>query len=130
MQIKPLFAALLAAAFALPLAANAGGGDKTSKQASANGSNDGGAEAMFKSLDKDGDGIITKAEALGAPHHADSDKLDKNADGKLSREEHAAAPEHAKAKSAAGMPSGNSAATPAPNVTTSSADTSSGKKTY
>jgi hypothetical protein len=131
MQTNPLFAALLAAAFAFPLAANAGGGDKTSKQASANGSTDGGAEAMFKALDKDGDGNITKAEALGTPHHADFDKLDKNADGKLTREEHAAAPEHASATSAAGSTaSGSSATSPTPSVTTSTPETSGGKKAY
>lgn len=90
MQAKPLFAALLATAFAFPLAA--GGTDKPAgaKTASAaNGSNDGGAEAMFTSLDKNSDSNITREEALGTPHHADFDKLDKNSDNKLSREEHA-----------------------------------------
>jgi hypothetical protein len=54
----------------------------------------GGAEAMFKSLDKNGDGFISKDEARGSPHDKDFAKLDKDGDGKLSRAEHAAAPEH------------------------------------
>jgi hypothetical protein len=125
MQAKPLFAALVAAAFAFPLAANAAGTDKpksaSAGPASANGGNDGGAEAMFKSLDKDSDGSITKAEALGTPHHAEFDKLDKNGDGKLSREEHAAAPDHAAAKAKDGSGSANGS---------SAASTSGEKKTY
>ena len=122
MQTKPLFAALVAAAFAVPLAASAGmdkpaGAKPTSAQtASTNGANDGGAESMFKAMDKNGDGVITKEESLGTPHHAEFAKLDTNGDGKLTREEHAAAPEHAKA--AAG-----SSSSPAPAST-------SGAKTY
>ena len=116
MQTEPLIAALFAAAFAFPLTAtaNQGTGAKTAK-------NDGGAEAMFKSLDKNGDGFISKEEAAGTPHAKEFAKLDKNADGKLSREEHAAAPEHAKAASNADKP-----------ATTASTDTSStsGKKAY
>ncbi len=88
MQRKPLLAAVLAAAFAFPLAANAGT-DKTStsgaKSASANGSNDGGAEAMFKSLDKNSDGFIAKEEAMGTPHHAQFATLDKDGDGNVLR---------------------------------------------
>lgn len=126
MQRKPLFAAVVAAAFVFPLAANAGT-DKTSdaksastQLGSANGGNDGGAEAMFMSMDKNSDGFITKEEAMGTPHHADFAKLDKNIDDKLSREEHAAAPEHVAGRS--GGASGSSA---------SSSDQSSGsKKSY
>ena len=118
MQRKSLFAAVLAAAFAFPLAANAGT-DKM-KSASANGANDGGAEAMFKSLDKNGDGFISKAEAKGTPHDAQFATLDSNGDGKLSRAEHAAAPDHANAAKAANAQS--SAPTSAANATT--------KKTY
>jgi hypothetical protein len=115
MKRKPLFAALLAAAFAFPLAAGAGN-DKTSGATSSStqapsttASNDGGAEAMFKSLDKNGDGFISKEEAAGTPHAAAFAQLDKNGDGKLSREEHAAAPEHMAAKSSAS--SGKTAST-------------------
>src|SRR5262245_21807845 len=120
MRLKTLIAAAIAAAFAWPLAAGAqdkssggtsAGGDKASAGATksdkapgaASGGatkDDAGAEAMFRALDKDKDGYISKEEAKGTPHDKDFAKLDKNGDGKLSREEHAAAPEHAgKAKS-------------------------------
>jgi EF hand len=93
---------LIAAAFALPVAAYAGG-DKASSAssgsgaaasatggtASASASTDG--SAMFKALDKNNDGFISREEAKGSPHEKDFDKLDKNQDGKLSREEHQAA---------------------------------------
>ena len=108
MQRNTLFAALVAAAFAFPLAANAGGKDKHAS--SANGANDGGASAMFKSLDKNKDGYISKDEAKGSPHDKDFAKLDKNSDNKLSRDEHAAAPEHAgekRAPAAGGSTSGS-----------------------
>src|SRR2546425_2790166 len=94
----------MAAVFALPVAAYAGG-DKASStsaggssaaasssgsgQASAGASSD--AEKMFKDLDKNKDDFISREEAKGSPHEKDFDKLDKNGDGKLSREEHAAA---------------------------------------
>ena len=97
MQRKSLLAALLAAIFALPLAAQAGN-DKAVKATSGS---DGGAEAMFKSMDKNGDGFISKEEAKGTPHAAEFAQLDKNGDGKLSPEEHAAAPEHVAARSGA-----------------------------
>jgi hypothetical protein len=96
MKLKTLLAAATAAAFAFPLAAQAGG-DKAASGAT----KDGGAEAMFKSLDKNKDGAISKDEAKGTPHDKDFATLDKNNDGKLSREEHAAAPEHKNASSAA-----------------------------
>ena len=75
MTRKTLIAAVITAA--LPLAAYAGGDKASSGGAS---KSDGGAEAMFSSLDK-------------------------NKDGKLSREEHAAAPEHA-GKASAGSSQG------------------------
>jgi hypothetical protein len=116
MTLKTLMAAALAAAFAWSMTAGAAddkassssaSGDKASagatKDDKASGGatkDDGGAEAMFKALDKNNDGFISKEEAKGTPHDKDFAKLDKNGDGKLSREEHAAAPEHAgKAKS-------------------------------
>lgn len=104
MQRNSLYAALLAAACAFPLAAGAGGtqGDKT---ASANGSNDGGAEQMFQSMDKDGDGFLSKLETRGTPHDAAFDRLDADRDGKLTRAEHAAAPEHVAARAGA-VPTG------------------------
>ena len=123
MMFKTLIAAAVAAAFALPFSASAAGdkadkadkaasgssaGTSTSGSASAGGSSgsagdkassgatksDGGAEAMFKALDKNNDGFMSKEEVKGTPHDKDFSKLDKNNDGKLSREEHAAAPEH------------------------------------
>jgi hypothetical protein len=93
---------LIALAFAFPVAAYAGG-DKASNAssgtgaaasasggtASASASSDG--SAMFRDLDKNKDGFISREEAKGSPHEKEFDKLDKNSDGKLSREEHAAA---------------------------------------
>ena len=108
MMFKTFIAAAVAAAFALPFSASAAGdkADKASSGSSASGStgdkaasgatkSDGGAEAMFKSLDKNKDGFMSKEEVKGTPHEKDFSTLDKNHDGKLSRQEHAAAPEHA-----------------------------------
>jgi hypothetical protein len=106
MNVKTLTAAAAAAAFAF--AVHAADNNKAAPGSASAGASqkDGGAEAMFKALDKDKDGAITKAEAKGTPHEKDFDKLDKNRDGKLSRQEHAAAPEHAgKADSSAGASS-------------------------
>jgi hypothetical protein len=65
MTLKTLIAASLAAAFAtLPFAVQAAG-DKASAGAT---KSDGGAEAMFKSMDKNKDGSISKDEAKGTPH--------------------------------------------------------------
>ena len=122
MQTKPLYAAVIAAAFAFPLAALAAGSDTSSttqSMSSANG-NDGGAEAMFKALDKNGDGFLSKDEVKGTPHEAEFAQLDKNGDGKLSREEHAAAPEHVAAREKANTT----------GSTTSSSSMSSPKKSY
>ncbi len=94
MQRNTLIAAAIAAVFAFPLATYAAG-DKASSAGGGATKSDGGAEAMFKSLDKNNDGFISKDEAKGTPHDKDFAKLDKNKDGKLSRQEHAAAPEHA-----------------------------------
>ena len=94
MRVKNLIAAAVAAAVTLPFGAIAA--DKAPASASASGS--AGAESMFKSMDKNNDGFISKEEAKGTPHEKDFAALDKNSDGKLSREEHAAAPEHAGSK--------------------------------
>jgi hypothetical protein len=105
MKLKAVMALAVAAAFAIPTAYAAGdkakeASDKPSASQGATGN--AGAQAMFKSMDKNNDGFVTKAEAKGTPHDKDFAKLDKNSDGKLSREEHAAAPEHAGDKAAAG----------------------------
>lgn len=103
MNRKTLIAASVAAAFAWPFSAVAGGDNKASSGGSAaSGASASGAEKMFQALDKDRDGSITKAEAKGTPHDKDFATLDKNSDGKLSRAEHAAAPEHAGEKSSSG----------------------------
>ena len=107
MQRKTLFAALVAAAV-FPLAATAGNTGTHDKAAAANGGNDGGAAAMFKSMDKNGDGFISKDEAKGTPHDADFASLDKNGDGKLSPEEHANAKEHVAARAKSGKSAVNS----------------------
>lgn len=113
MTSKTLMAVAVAAAFAFPLAASAGGDKKADQGASqpsaaaTQGKADGGAEAMFASLDKNKDGFLSKDEVKGTPHDKDFSTLDKNHDGKLSREEHAAAPEHAgKASQGAAAASG------------------------
>ena len=90
MNHKLLIAAAVATAFAMPAFAQT-----SSKPAAGSSKSDGGAEAMFVSMDKNKDGSISKDEAKGTPHEKDFAKLDKNNDGKLSRAEHAAAPEHA-----------------------------------
>lgn len=90
--MKPgkLIAIAVSALLTAPLAAYAAG------------NSDNGAEAMFKSLDKNKDGYLSKAEVKGTPHDKEFSSLDKNHDGKLSRAEHASAPEHQGKSSAAG----------------------------
>lgn len=105
MKLKAVMALAVAAAFAIPTAY--AGGDKAKEasakpNASQGATGNAGAQSMFKSMDKNSDGFVTKAEAKGTPHDKDFAKLDKNSDGKLSPQEHAAAPEHAGDKAAAG----------------------------
>ena len=119
---KTLIAAAIAALLCAPLAQAAG--DKL-KDASAGKTNapssasqgatkdDGGAAAMFKNMDKNKDGSISRDEAKGTPHEKDFAKLDKNHDGKLSAEEHAAAPEHAGKAAAGGTAGSDKAKAPA-----------------
>ena len=76
--------------------------DASTGSSASQGKSDGGAEAMFKALDKNHDGYLTREEVKGTPHDKEFSSLDKNHDGKLSRAEHAAAPEHVKAKSSTG----------------------------
>ncbi len=95
MRSKPLIAAALAVVFAASCA-HMSRDNKVSSRPSAPvaQANDGGAEAMFRSLDKNNDGYISRDEARGTAHERDFDALDRNRDGRLSREEHAAAPQH------------------------------------
>jgi Ca2+-binding EF-hand superfamily protein len=103
MNHKLLIAAAVAAAFAIPALAQTGG-----KPAAGSSKSDGGAEAMFKAMDKNKDGSISKDEAKGTPHDKDFAKLDKNKDGKLSRAEHAAAPEHSSSSKKGGAQNSSS----------------------
>jgi len=108
MTMKTLIAIAVASAFALPAQAagdkakdaNASQGQSASQGASNTGNK--GADAMFNSLDKNKDGMLTREETKGTPHDKDFATLDKNNDGKLSPQEHAAAPEHAEKKAGSG----------------------------
>src|SRR5918999_1295982 len=105
MALKALMAVAVAAAFAVPAYA---AGDKAKEASAGTSASQGattgnaGADAMFKSMDKNKDGFVTREEAKGTPHDKDFAKLDKNSDGKLSPQEHAAAAEHAGDKAGAG----------------------------
>jgi hypothetical protein len=121
MKPNTLIAAAVAAVLVVPLSALAQGaandiqppsagkaaGEKAGGSPGTSGRANGGAEAMFKSLDKNGDGYISKDEAKGTPHEKEFAQLDKNKDGKLSREEHAAAPEHKGSSTSGGSSSGS-----------------------
>ena len=105
MNRKTVMALALATAFAVPMAYAAGDKAKEASagtSASQGATGNAGADAMFKSMDKNNDGFVTREEAKGTPHEKDFVKLDKNSDGKLSPQEHAAAPEHAGDKAATG----------------------------
>lgn len=94
---RNLIMTLVAATFALPVVAIAGGNkDKTATTADKSATYSAQSEA-FKSADKNADGFLTTAELAGTAHAANFGSLDTNGDGKLSQREYA----HAKSNSAA-----------------------------
>jgi len=97
MLFKTLIATAVSAAFATGALAD----DKQASGGSSAAKSNKGAEQMFKSLDKNKDGFLSRDEVKGSPHDKDFTSLDKDSDGKLTRDEHAAAPEHQQDKSAA-----------------------------
>ena len=90
MLLKTLIATAVSAAFATGALAD----DKQASGGSSAAKSNKGAEQMFKSLDKNKDGFLSRDEVKGSPHDKDFATLDKDSDGKLTRDEHAAAPEH------------------------------------
>src|SRR5262245_61826822 len=78
-QMKSMIAVVVATALAMPLATLAAGEKSPGTAASPSGAS--GAEAMFKSMDKNNDGSISRDEAKGTPHEKDFAALDKNHDG-------------------------------------------------
>ncbi|HSA89523.1 MAG TPA: EF-hand domain-containing protein [Burkholderiales bacterium] len=99
MKARTLIAFAATAALALPLAAQSQADQAKS---------DGGAAAMFRSLDKNRDGFLSRDETKGSPYEKDFTMLDKDNDGRLSPEEHAAAPQHSGGKAATGGTTGGS----------------------
>ena len=97
MRTNLLIVAAIAAAFAASCT-HTNRDRTTSYSGGASARSDGGAETMFRALDKNKDGFISRSEAQGSPHERDFDALDTNRDGMLSREEHAAA--HARSSAA------------------------------
>ena len=97
MLLKTLIATAVSAAFATGALAD----DKQASGGSSAAKSNKGAEQMFKSLDNNKDGFLSRDEVKGSPHDKDFATLDKDSDGKLTRDEHAAAPEHQQDKSAA-----------------------------
>ena len=120
LKSKSLLAVALAAAFALPVAANAAGTDRPSGSASSGG----GSTPSMKQLDTDRDGTISKEEAKKSSTVSKRFKeLDKDSDGKLSATEMNAA----EATGAGG--SGKSSSTPG-DTRSGTSGGSSPKKSY
>ena len=85
---KTLIAAAIAAVFALPLATQAAGTDKSSSSSSAMKSGNGDSAGTMKRLDTDKDGSVSRDEAKKDSNVSKRFKeLDKNNDGKLSASE-------------------------------------------
>jgi hypothetical protein len=106
MRLKTLVALAVTAAFAVSPLTQAQS-DKPSSGTSAGATAPG--SVMFKDLDKNNDGFISRDEAKDTPYETDFSRLDKDGDGKLSPSELAGAP--------AGSGAGAGAGSPAPSGT-------------
>ena len=113
MMVKALIAVAIGAAFALPVYAQ---GSSSSSSSSGGGGTSASSSSdpapMFKQLDKNQDGFISREEAQGSPHEQAFSELDKNGDGKLSAEEHAAAHRSASATGGSSAKATNNPAKP------------------
>ena len=88
--VKPLFAALSLAAFAIASAyADDAKKEKSDTQASSAAGATASKKGSFSSLDKDNDGSVSRMEAAAdADAKSSFEQKDKNKDGKLSRSEY------------------------------------------
>lgn len=85
---RTMIMTLVAAGFAIPAIAVAGGQDKSASATEKSATYSTQSEA-FKKADKDVDGFISMEEANGTAHSASFASLDTNGDGKLSQREFA-----------------------------------------
>jgi coenzyme F420-reducing hydrogenase alpha subunit len=85
---RTMIMTLVAAGFAIPAIAVAGGQDKSASANEKSATYSTQSEA-FKTADKNADGFISMEEANGTAHSANFASLDTNGDGKLSQREFA-----------------------------------------
>lgn len=112
MMVKTLFAAAIGAAFALPVYAQGSSSSASSSGGGSSASSSSDPAPMFRQLDRNQDGSLSREEAKGSPHEKAFTELDKNGDGKLSAEEHAAAHRSAAATGGSSASATNRPATP------------------
>ena len=86
---RTLIMTLVAATFALPVVAIAGGNKDKSASAGETSATYSAQSEAFKSADKNADGFLTTEELAGTAHAANFGSLDLNGDGKLSQREYA-----------------------------------------